>query len=644
MALADRRPIELSKVGSPSSPTFDATSMGLMSSKNSLNSSSVSALHSINEIENNLHVLPVESDAEGIDFDVDDVDVDIDADAEVDIDLNIHDNDLHLLSGNLDDLATGDINLISSNDDGTHSFDESHAISNQSNAIMDSPNKQRHESNSIPISPRVKKQLKQSTPENLDSPSSRLISPDSLMNGDRKSSSLSSSRGSSPQPNPSINASSGIVPKKPKNPSRVPIATGFSTTIPVTGEKPRPEQKGDLSLEDDVLYAIFLILYEKDPEGKGMTVKQICDILVERHPEMASLSTKTSNLVSAKLNAYVKRVEKGDVNLKYALSREWADASPKRMVYVYRGLLAEDFHLHVKNAMQKQQLLLQPLSSQSDSHNQILLNGHNSHSQSSRCESLSSGSPTLSKLSNKSALIKSSGLTSSSTDLTSLSADPQIQFKTKGLTDSSFELPKTPNHTLKQRRQTMFDLGTKHTLLDSTLERTNLFVPYSSLPVTASLNELNGETKKLSLNLDDELELANGDRDEEDDDFEVFGADDEDEDQDVFVELIHKNGKRSKSMSYLSCNKKSKFLTAAAAAPRISRQPAAHNPSAVAAAAALHAAALEAISSHKSNEGSGKTLPQPNKKWLNVVRSGFLTQEIGAPEDTSLSDIDKFFG
>lgn len=141
-------------------------------------------------------------------------------------------------------------------------------------------------------------------------------------------------------------------PKK-KPPPRVPIATGISTTIPVTGEKPRPEQEGDASLEDDVLFAIFLILYEKDLPGAGMTVKQICDVLVERHPEMAQLLSKTSNLVSAKLNAYVKRVEKGDSNLKYALSREWADALPKRMVYVYRGLLAKDFHVHVKNAMDK---------------------------------------------------------------------------------------------------------------------------------------------------------------------------------------------------------------------------------------------------------------------------------------------------
>lgn len=96
------------------------------------------------------------------------------------------------------------------------------------------------------------------------------------------------------------------------------------------------------------MYAIFVILYERDPQGHGFTVKQICDVLTEEHPQIANLSTKTSNLVSAKLNAYVKRVEKGDTSLKYAISRDWADASPKRMVYVYRGLLAPGFEVVAK--------------------------------------------------------------------------------------------------------------------------------------------------------------------------------------------------------------------------------------------------------------------------------------------------------
>lgn len=133
---------------------------------------------------------------------------------------------------------------------------------------------------------------------------------------------------------------------------RVPAATGILTTIPVTGERPVPERH--LLLDDDVLYAIFLILYEKDPESAGMTVKQVCDVLVERHPEMATLLLKTLNLVLAKMNAYVKRVEKGERLLKYAMSRDWADALPKRMVYTYRGLLTKDFHVHAQAALEVQ--------------------------------------------------------------------------------------------------------------------------------------------------------------------------------------------------------------------------------------------------------------------------------------------------
>lgn len=413
------------------------------------------------------------------------------------------------------------------------------------------------------------------------SPTSRSISPDSLINSDlsKKYSSTfapstsHSSRDSTP---PSSISSSASI-KKVKNPSRAPIATGISTTIPVTGEKPRPDQKGDPSLEDDVLYAIFLILYEKDPSGAGMTVKQICDILVEQHPEMANLSTKTSNLVSAKLNAYVKRVEKGDSNLKYALSRDWADASPKRMVYVYRGLLTEDFHIHVKNVMEvkKQQEIQQQLTQVSED---------------------------------------------------SLEAGKQASL-------------------LKPRRQTMFDLGvTKNTFLDAPLDKSNLFVPYSSAPVTASLTENSATPVQTKTQTSTENNNPQ-DSDLEFEDFEVFN--DEEDDEHDYIDSLKRNGKRSKSMSYLSA-KRPKILTAAAAAPRAPRAPSSHSPNAAAAAAALHAAALKAIANSSVQSSSDGSNPSntgylENKKWLNVVRSGFLTQDIGTPEDTSLADLDKFF-
>lgn len=396
---------------------------------------------------------------------------------------------------------------------------------------------------------------------------SRSISPDSLMN-DLKTS-PNSSRSSTPTGSGSSKSENGfenirtnnLQPvKKPKTASRVPIATGISTTIPVTGEKPRPSQKDEPSLEDDVLYAIFLILFEKDFEGKGMTVKQICDILIDRHPEMANLSTKTSNLVSAKLNAYVKRVEKGDSSLKYALLRDWADASPKRMVYVYRGLLAADFNLHVKNMMENE----------------------------------------------KQVKAQSSSFTNNNYGLNDK------------LNVDSFDETKPS----KSRRQTMFDLGISRSFLASNVDKSNLFVPYNTAPVTASLKD-NQKQAESSLTIKDD----NEDEDEKiDDDFELEG--------DSYIETLQKNGKRSKSMSYLS-SKKNKILTAAAAAPRAPKTPCSHSPNAAAGAAALHAAALKAINCDVNDVCV--------EKWNNVIRSGFLAQDIGMPEDISLADLDKFF-
>lgn len=123
----------------------------------------------------------------------------------------------------------------------------------------------------------------------------------------------------------------------------------ISKIIPVTGERPMPKER-NAPLDDDVLYAVFVILWEKDSDLQGMTVKQLSDHLLEKHPEMTNLSTKLSNLISAKLNAYVKKLEKGEKTLTYALSREWSNSSPRRMVYVYRGILSPDYKKHAQAA------------------------------------------------------------------------------------------------------------------------------------------------------------------------------------------------------------------------------------------------------------------------------------------------------
>ncbi|AQZ09132.1 GDS1 (YOR355W) [Zygosaccharomyces parabailii] len=133
------------------------------------------------------------------------------------------------------------------------------------------------------------------------------------------------------------------TPKRDSSPLEI------SKIIPVTGERPMPRERSS-PLDDDVLYAVFIILWEKDPTLQGMTVKQLSDHLLEKHPEMNNLSTKLSNLISAKLNAYVKKLEKGEKTLVYALSREWSNSSPRRMVYVYRGVLSPDYKKHAQAA------------------------------------------------------------------------------------------------------------------------------------------------------------------------------------------------------------------------------------------------------------------------------------------------------
>ncbi|CDR42852.1 CYFA0S10e03048g1_1 [Cyberlindnera fabianii] len=370
---------------------------------------------------------------------------------------------------------------------------------------------------------------------------------------------------------------------KDKSSTKQPSATGISTTIPVTGERPKPEEHK--SLDDTVLFNIFEILYDHDAEGKGMTVKQICDILVERHPDVANLSSKTSNLVSAKLNAYVKRIEKGEKSLIYSLSREWADASPKRMVYVYRGLLAPDFYLHALAAIETQKAEMQNASPTPEDNKNFF-------------DSLKDG--------------KNSGV-----------------FGLQG------EM---------KRRATAFDLGiNKNTFSDAQLDLTlpQITIPYAAAPVTASLGitaSLKSTTAVAPAQTESSKDNAISDYDLEDlDQFDQ--ADDLDE-----VKVTMRNNKRSKSMSYLQ-SKKMRTLTVAAAAPRLSKIMN-NSPNAAAATAALHAAAFEGISrsgSFSLRRDSVSSEAPVAAKWLKAVKEGFLTQDIGTPESVNWEEIDSIF-
>ena len=85
-----------------------------------------------------------------------------------------------------------------------------------------------------------------------------------------------------------------------------------------------------------------------------MTVKHITDVLDEKYPQFTKNTGKVSNLVSAKINSYIKRLEAGQTSLRYAISRDWGTNTPKRMLYRYRGILAPGWEVKLKE-LQKQQ-------------------------------------------------------------------------------------------------------------------------------------------------------------------------------------------------------------------------------------------------------------------------------------------------
>lgn len=612
MALTDRRPMALSSNTPVSSPTFNPNTLGITNRKTKTRNNSL-PLHPTEKADiNNEDKFEEDAIEAGKGEENPSMDKDLEPNAREDDD-NDHDQD-HEKEFQGDDDNDDDADDDDDDDDDKHSIASDLGKMGLANGSETSS-------------------------------TSRSTSPDSVLDKNKSITRESTPPTTTSTPPSSQNdttekATTTKKIKKAKPISRAPIATGISTAIPVTGEKPKPIQKGDASLEDDVLYAIFVILYERDPQGHGFTVKQICDVLTEEHPQIANLSTKTSNLVSAKLNAYVKRVEKGDTSLKYAISRDWADASPKRMVYVYRGLLAPGFEVVAKK-------LTDELKQQ-------------------RGEEKAQAADNKGKVDNVDGDGDAVDTKSSSGPASPKSGKKNVK-ELPPYTDDSLQAGKQAT-LAKPRRQTMFDLGvTKNSFFEngSGFDKTNLFVPYASAPVTAALtSDLNSMTTSTVLGgTSDMMDLdveADAEEEEEDDFANVFAdTDDDDMDDDYsMIETMRKNGKRSKSMSYLSLTKKTKVLTAAAAAPRASRAPSSHSPNAAAAAAALHAAALRAISRSSNSNNNAKTnatcsesaTSSPvtgslcsNKKWLSVIRSGFLSQDIGAPEDTSLSDIEKFF-
>lgn len=345
------------------------------------------------------------------------------------------------------------------------------------------------------------------------------------------------------------------TPKRDSSPLEI------SKIIPVTGERPMPRERSS-PLDDDVLYAVFIILWEKDPTLQGMTVKQLSDHLLEKHPEMNNLSTKLSNLISAKLNAYVKKLEKGEKTLVYALSREWSNSSPRRMVYVYRGVLSPDYKKHAQAAsvQMKQQ------NAKSD----------------------------------------------------------DIESSTRN------ERTTTPEPIQSDSKKTTGGIGTSFSL------NSEFNVPYSTSPVSAMLTPTaTGEKKMVSTSQKRPQEVEAGDQ----------------------------NTKRSK-LNFAAINAvsnapfnnnenmNSTYVTAAAAAPRLSKSFAKSNFKANANNSAGVMAAIHKVI-YTQTPIESKRLSQINPRnvqrntscttWLESVRSGFLTSDIESPESISFDDLECIF-
>ncbi|KAF6015661.1 hypothetical protein HII12_000823 [Brettanomyces bruxellensis] len=392
------------------------------------------------------------------------------------------------------------------------------------------------------------------------------------------------------------------------------------------GEEKKVRPTAHPSLSDDVLMAIFEILHDEDTDGNGMTVKHICDILIKKHPEMANLSSKTSNLVSAKLNAYVKRIEKGDKRMKYALSRVWANTSPRRMLYIYRGVLADNYPEFVHNAIEKLRL-------------------KESIKEAEIAQSMSEASPSSSA---SPASIETPASLNSSVGS---SADVNMDLISSPFRGGDRNPPLAPGVGYFKKQSPFQDAVLS-------LKMPQLSVPYSSAPVTASLNTCrvpldSAKEAEANISLSSSaspssanpwLSLMNDSEEDEED--EVYMG----RRSSVTTAVVPSTlSKRSKSMSFIQSKRpRTSKLTAASMTPRIpKKQSIADSPSASAAVAALRVSALSnfysAVGSSARSKAEESQAPRISNKWLETVRSGFLNQDIESPENVSLAELDGMF-
>lgn len=448
------------------------------------------------------------------------------------------------------------------------------------------------------------------------------------------------------------------LPKRKNKPRAINHVPGISQRVPIVGGRVRPEPHS--SLNDEVLMTIFGILYTRDTESKGMTVKKICDILIAEHPEMAKLSSKTSNLVSAKLNAYVKRIEKGDDTMKYALSRVWANTSPRRMVYIYRGILAPEYPQFVHTAIDK--LRAEHAAQMQAESGMSLPDLPENAVTPARPATQSSATTTNHKKHKVGRKPKSATMTSTSGSPGGKIGEQKVSHGVEDSSSSPFEAGDR-NSPLAPIMQ--------DNLVESpsfSMEMPHFSVPYSAAPVTASLNTPISDTISGS----SAMELSTTAPSSTSPWLSLLDESDTDEDEKEVFDVLRRRpsvagavpstlGKRSKSMSFIQSKRPCTAAAAKAAAgtatsargsdispTRVTRK----SPLAMA-VPPLRAAALSGISSAVRDSVTGtrearrssasQGCPLMSNSWLQTVRSGFLSQEVKSPEDVSLAELDVMF-
>ena len=431
----------------------------------------------------------------------------------------------------------------------------------------------------------------------------------------------------------------------------------ISKLIPVTGERPKPDNR-DSPLDDDVLHAVFLILWEMDPNQQGMTVKQLCDLLLQKHPDMSNLSTKLSNLISAKLNAYVKKIEKGEKTLIYALSREWSNSSPRRMLYIYRGILSPDYKEHAQAVTLQLKQQLEISGDVSDFNSNGKKKRESSSNQLANNESYSSSMTDMKNTSSNSSFSKNLNVGNLAF---SLSPEFNIPYSTSPVSlnlspsmNNNQQQLLTPNSVSKSKNNNKKRNYTDDDITDSMSE-----------PKKTKTNKAGKHTKSQPLSV-----LSTPKKVSSSTSLSTF--------------VSSKNVSPDSSLLHNASS--STYVTAAAATPRLSKllpkngfKKSSRSSSELAAIhkvistqtpiesssessvynssgssspvnSAAASSSAESLSDINSSQDSGRESNPSSQEsrnevtnWMKIVRNGFLTHDIESPESITLDDLENIF-